>query len=115
VPKIRSLLLLAFDGATTPEVRTGVQRLPIPHTFNDGLTVPGAVLAVAQAFLRILLGCLLFAMWGTLAMWLWGAIPNVVWRVLVLVPVLILFLCSFLALMIGISAATKAFSPKRSL
>ena len=108
-------MLLAFDGAITPDVRTGIQRLPIPHTFNDGLTISGAVFAVAQAFLRILLGCLLFAMWGTLAMWLWAAIPNLVWRVLVLVPVLILFLSSFLALMIGISAATKAVGPKRSL
>lgn len=95
-------------------MRTGIQRLAIPHTFNDGLTFPGAIIAVAQAFLRILLGCLLFAMWGTLAMWLWANVPSLTLRLLVLVPVLVLFLSSFLALMIGISVATKAVHPKRT-
>jgi hypothetical protein len=47
-------------------------------------------------------------------MWLWANVQNFAWRLLVLVPVLVLFLSSFLALMIGISAATKAVSPKRT-
>jgi hypothetical protein len=96
-----------------PQPRTGIQRLPIPHSFNEGLGFPEAAVAVAQALLRIFLGCLLFAMWGTLAMWLWSAIGSPFWGGLVLVPVLALFVLSLLALMIAISVVTKAVTPKR--
>ena len=91
-----------------------MQRLPIPHSFNDGLGFYDAFIAVTQAFLRILLGCLLFAMWGTLALWLWSTIPNHFFGGLALIPVLGLFLLSFLATMIGISVAGKALTPKGS-
>jgi hypothetical protein len=106
-------LFLAFDGSAPPRAGTGIQRLAIPHSFNDGLSVPEAAIAVAQALLRIVLGCLLFAMWGTLAMWLWAAIGSYFWRGLVLLPVLALFLSSLLAVMIAISLAVKAVIPKR--
>jgi hypothetical protein len=107
------LLLLAFDGPGLIPPRTGIQRLPIPHTFNDGLSFPEAAIAVAQALLRIVLGCLLFAMWGTLALWLWDSIGSRFWRGLALVPVLALFLSSLLAVMIAISVASKAIMAKR--
>jgi hypothetical protein len=110
--KIRSLLLLAFGGAERGGARTGFQRLPIPHTFNEGLGFPEAAIAVAQALLRILLGCLLFAMWGTLALWLWDAIRSPIWRGLVLAPVVAFFLLSLLAVMIAISIGVKAVTPK---
>jgi hypothetical protein len=111
--KIRSLLRLAFDGPGQTGTRTGIQRLAIPHSFNEGLGFPEAAIAVAQALLRILLGCLLFALWGTLAMWLWTTIGSHFWRGLVLIPVLALFLVSLLISMIGISVVTKAVTPKR--
>ncbi len=114
-------MLLAFGDAGEANIgsnignnpRTGIQRLAIPHTFNEGLGFPEAAIAVAQALLRILLGCLLFAMWGTLALWLWHAIGSRFWRGLVLVPILALFLLSLLGVMIAISVAVKAVSPKR--
>jgi hypothetical protein len=112
--RIKSLVQLAFDTSIRPEARTGTQRLAIPHTFNEALAVPDAIFAVIQAMVRIFLGCLLFAMWGTLAMWLWSEIASVFLRFLVLVPVLVLFLFSFLALMAGISTMTKAVSLRRS-
>jgi hypothetical protein len=108
--EIRSLFHLAFDSPSRTGTRR-VQRLAIPHTFNDGLSFPEAVIATAQAFLRIFLSCFLFALWGTLALWLWSAMGN--WRWLVPLPLLALFLTSFLAVMIGISAAAKAVAPKR--
>jgi hypothetical protein len=107
------LLRLAFDGPGLPQPGTGIQRLPIPHTFNDGLSFPEAAIAVAQALLRILLGCLLFAMWGTLALWLWDSIGSHFWWGVVLVPVLALFLSSMFALMVAITVLTKAVAPKR--
>jgi hypothetical protein len=114
VQKIRSLFRLAFDGSSQAAPRPGIQRLAIPHTFNDGLSFPDAVIATVQGFLRIFLSCLLFALWGTLALWLWGAMGNHFWRWLMPVPLLALFLSSFLVVMIAISSAAKAVSPKRS-
>jgi hypothetical protein len=111
--KIKSLFRLAFESSsrtTTP----GIQRLAIPHTFNEGLSLPEAVIATIQGFLRIFLSCLLFALWGTLALWLWSAIGDHFWRWLVPVPLLALFLSSFLAVMIAISAVARAVTPKRS-
>lgn len=96
-----------------PPASTPVQRLAVPHTFNENLGFSGAALAVTQAFLRIFLGSLVFAVWGTTALWLWDAIENRFLRGLVLLPVLALFLASMLALMIGISVAVKAVVSKR--
>ncbi len=112
--KLKSLVHLALDTSLRPEARTGAQRFGIPHTFNEALALPDALLAVVQAMARIFLGCLVFAIWGTLAMWLWSEISNVFLRFLVLVPVLVLFLVSFVALMAGISTMTKAVSLRRS-
>ncbi len=106
-------MLLAFDGPGLAQPRTGIQRLPIPHSFNEGLSFPEAAIAVAQALVRIVFGCLLFAVWGTLALWLWDSIGSHFWRGVVLVPVLALFLSSLLAVMIAISVASRAVIAKR--
>jgi hypothetical protein len=89
----------------------GTQRLAIPHSFNEGLSFPEAAIAVTQAFLRILLSCLLFATWGALVLWLWTAMGDHIWRWVMLVPLFALFLSLFLALMIAISFAAKAVTP----
>jgi hypothetical protein len=116
--KIKRLLRLAFSGVRGAEGRPGIQRLAIPHTFNDGLGFPEAALAVAQVFLRILLSCLLFAVWAMLALWLWNAMGGHFWRWLVLVPMLASFLssfvASFVAMMAAISLLTRRIVPKRA-
>jgi hypothetical protein len=109
---VKSLFALAFGGyGLTPG--TGIQRLAIPHTFNEGLGFREAAVAITQAFLRIMLSCLLFAFWGALVLRLWDAIGNHLWRWVMLVPLLALFLLLFFGLMIAISAAAKAVIPKR--
>jgi hypothetical protein len=110
---VKSLFALAFGGYS-PAPGTGIQRLAIPHTFNEGLGLREAAVAVTQAFLRIMLSCLLFAFWGALVLRLWDAIGNHFWRWAMLLPLLALFLSLFLALMIAISAAAKAVTPKRA-
>jgi hypothetical protein len=109
---VKSLLALAFGGYS-PAPGTGVQRLAIPHTFNDGLGLREAAIAVTQAFLRIFLSCLLFSVCGGLVLWLWDAIGSHFWRWVMLVPLVALFLSLFFGLMIAISAAAKAVTPKR--
>jgi hypothetical protein len=109
---VKSLFALAFGGYG-PAPGTGIQRLAIPHTFNEGLGLREAAIAVTQAFLRIFLSCLLFAFWGVLVWWLWDAIGNQFWRWAMVVPLVALFLSLFLALMVAISVVAKAVTPKR--
>jgi len=108
---VKSLLVLAFGDSGRPTAAR--QRLAIPHMFNEGLGLRDAMLAVAQAFLRILLSCFLFAFWGVFVLWLWDAAGSHFWRWAMLPPLLALLLALFLGLMIAISAAAKALTPKR--
>jgi len=107
---IKAWLRLAFGG---PERGPGIQRLAIPYVFNEGLGIRDTAIATTLAFLRIILGCLLFAVWGVLALWLWPAMGPHFWRWPVLVFVLALFLSSILALMISISMLANAVALKR--
>ncbi len=106
--------MLAFGGNHGTEGRADIQRLAIPHTFNEGLGLREAAIAVTQAFLRIVLSCLLFAVWAVFAVSLWGATEGHVWQWVILVPLLALFLFSFFALMIAISVVAEALMAKKA-
>jgi len=111
---IKSFLLLAFDVSGGTPRRTVIQRLAIPHTFQEGLAFPQGAIAIAEAFLRILLGSLLFAFWGTFVWWTWSAIQNNFLRCLVAAFLAAIFLWLVFALMIAISFAARAVMPKRT-
>jgi hypothetical protein len=104
---LKSLFVMAFSSFPGPEARSGIQRLAVPHTFNEGLGFREAAIAVTDTLLRIFLSCLLFAVWGVFALSCWNALGDSVWRWVILVPLVALLLCSFLASMLAISAASK--------
>ncbi|MEO8659868.1 MAG: hypothetical protein ABI693_15470 [Bryobacteraceae bacterium] len=93
-------------------VRSIAERFSTPHSFNPDLTPAAAAVAVVGALTRIVLGSLLFALWGVSAALLWNAIPNPFWEWTALVFMVLLFLVALAALMIAISAAVKALTPK---
>jgi hypothetical protein len=111
--KIKSLLRLAFHTSVGTDGVAGIERLPVPYTFNKGLGLRDALIAVAQAFLRILLTCFLFAVCGVFVLWSWNMLASGFWRWAMLASVFALFVLSFLALMIGISVIAKAVTPRK--
>ena len=66
-----------------PDDRPQYDRLAIPHTFKPQLSFPEAVVATIGAFLRIILGSLLFAVWGTYSAFSWTTIRNPFLRIAV--------------------------------
>jgi len=104
--------LLFPPPAESAEDRSQHERLAIPHTFKPQLSFPEAVVATIGASLRLLLGCLLFAVWGTYSAFAWSTIRNPFLRIAVELPLLLCFLISFALLMLAIRALVKAISLK---
>jgi hypothetical protein len=76
------------------------------------LSIREALIRVAAALARILLGSLLFALWGVFSARTLSAIPSHLWQAAAILPLVLLFLVPFTALMAGISAIVRAASPK---
>lgn len=90
------------------------ERMPLPHTFKPRLRFAEAVVAVMGAFLRIFLGSLIFAVWGTYSLAAWSEIRNPFLRAAALLPLFTLFLLTFGAMLAAIGALVRACAPKRS-
>lgn len=90
--------------------RSVFERFAIPYTFKPNLSFLEAVIATAAAFLRVFLGSLLFAVWGTYSLVAWTSIRNPFWRVGALLPLLLLFFISFASLMFAIAALVRVIS-----
>ena len=56
----------------------------------------------------------LFAVWGTYTLFAWNLIHNPLLRVMAVLALLSLFLCSVAALLISISFLIRITSPKRN-
>jgi len=106
----KTIWLLAFGDF---EPHTRVQRLPVPHTFNNGLSLREAAAAVWQVALRIIMSCLLFAVWGAFTIRTWFAVGDHFWRWPVMAFAVALFACSFLLLMITISQLLRLAGVRR--
>ena len=111
--KLRELLVLREDrdGQDDPG-RSSYERFAIPYTFKPRLSLAEATISATGAFLRILLGSLLFAVWGTYTRLAWTAIRNVFLRGLVFLALLSFFAVSFALLMLAISALVRAAWPR---
>jgi hypothetical protein len=94
--------------------RSAYERMAIPFMFKPRLSFLEALVAVTAALLRIFLGCLLFAVWGTYTLFAWNLIHNPLLRVMAVLALLSLFLCSVAALLISISFLIRITSPKRN-
>jgi hypothetical protein len=111
--KIRSWFYEPLPQSGSSGHRSLAQRFAIPHDFPPNLSVREAVIRVAAALARILLGSLLFALWGVFSVRTWDVIPSHFWRAAAILPLVLLFLLPFTALMAGISAMVRAISPKK--
>jgi hypothetical protein len=92
--------------------RSVYERFAIPYTFKPRLSFGEAVVAATGACLRIFLGSLLFAIWGTYSLETWSAVRSYFWRTAALVSLFVLFVVSLAVLMLAVSALVRAFSPK---
>jgi hypothetical protein len=109
-PKIRSWLAPPLHQ---PGHRSIAERFAIPHAFTPNLSPPEVVIRLFAALTRIILGSLLFALWGVASSRVWNAIPSHFWRLTAILPLALLFLIPFAGLMVGISAAVRAMSNQR--
>jgi len=106
--KLRELLVFDrnHDSQDDPG-RSSYERFAIPYTFKPQLSLAEAAISAAGAFLRILLGSILFAVWGTYSFYAWNSIRNVLLRGSLLLVLLLLFAVSLAALMLAISALVR--------
>jgi hypothetical protein len=105
----RAILFPTIDRGEA-EARPEFERLAIPFTFKPQLSFSEALVATAGALLRIFLGSLLFAVWGTYSLVAWAAIRSPFWRISVQLPLFLLFLISFSMLMLAIAALVRTIS-----
>jgi hypothetical protein len=112
---LRTIHALIFPGVIHSEAeeadRSPFERFAIPHMFQPKLTPSQAFGAALRAFLRIILGSLLFGVWGAYAMLMWTSIHNPYLRVAAMIPMVGLFL----ALLCGVLIATTLLlEPRRA-
>lgn len=100
-----SLPVKAGEGA---ELRSAYERFAIPYSFKPQLSFAEAVVAAIGAFIRVFLGCLLFAVWGSYSLFTWSAIRNPLLRVAAELPMFLLFVITTAALMIAITSLVKS-------
>lgn len=97
-------LAIGGDAGDRPQY----ERLAIPHTFKPQLSFVEAVVAALAAFLRVLLGCLLFAVWGAYSLFAWSTIRDPFLRVGVQLSLFLLFAASFVLVMLAIATLVRA-------
>src|SRR5271170_2069628 len=86
----------AADGSASQ-----YERFAIPYQFQPTLSASEALRATLRTFLRIILGSLLFGVWGAYALLLWTSIHNPFLRVAAMIPMIALFLTLLGGLMIA--------------
>ena len=106
-------LLFPPDGGDDRALdRSAYERFAIPFTFKPRLSLAEALVAVFGALLRIFLGCLLFAVWGSYTLFAWSTIPNLLLRVAVVVPMFLLFLFAMALLLLTIAVMMRAMTSR---
>ena len=108
--EIKSLLFSNALPSHDAADRGKYDRLAIPYSFKPSLSVTQAFLAATVAFLRIFLGSLLFAFWGTYSLFTIARIHGTFWRVIAAPPLLCVFAVLFGLLMWTISAGARFVS-----
>ena len=101
----------AFEDAAN---RSVYERFAIPFAFKPRLSVVEATVAAVATFFRIILGCLLFGIWGTYTLLVWFDIPNLFLRLAILLPLLAVFLLALALMMLAITALARICIPARA-
>src|SRR5215471_4361331 len=114
---LRKLRNLLFPPTTSYRGtdRSVYQRFAIPFAFKPRLSFFEAIVAVAATFLRLVLGCLLFAVWGTYSLLIWFDVPSLFFRVCILVPLFVVFLLALALMLLAIAAIVKALLPRSAV
>lgn len=108
VAKLRELLVVEpRHDIGNDSGRSSYERFAIPHTFKPQLSLVEAAISAAGAFLRILFGSTLFAVWGTYTFYAWNSIHNVLLRGGALLALLLVFTISFTFFMVAISSLVR--------
>jgi hypothetical protein len=102
----------SWFAPTQPGPKSRAERFAIPHTFPPDLSFPEVLIRLFAAMARVLLGSLLFALWGIMSARAWSTIPTHFWRLAAILPLVLLFLLPLTGLMAGISALVKVASQK---
>jgi len=111
--KLSGLLVPSSGHGDQDPERSAYERFAIPYSFKPQLSFIEAVIAAGGALLRILLGSLLFALWGVYSLLAWSTIRNVFWRGAALLVLLSLFAVSLTLLMLAVSAVVGMLWPQR--
>jgi hypothetical protein len=91
------------DGAVAVKAgeKSPLGQFSVPFMFQPELTLSQAFTAALRAFLRIILGSILFGVWGAYALLVWTSISNPVLRVAAMIPMIALFLVLLCGLLIA--------------
>jgi hypothetical protein len=111
--RMRARWLPLVDGGDRGVERSVGERFALPYTFKPQLSFIQALIGTVGAVLRILLGSLLFAIWGTYSLVARAEIGSYFWRVAALVFLFLSFLVSLAALMLAISVLERRLSAQR--
>ncbi len=79
----------------------GPRRMPVPFTSPPQLTLPQAILVTLVTFVRIVLGSMLFATWGTSSLHAWSTLHNIFARIAAVSLMLLLSAAAFFLLLKG--------------
>jgi hypothetical protein len=107
-----ALLFPPVVEAAAPEDRSAYERLAIPHTFKPRLSFLESVVAALATFLRLISGCILFAVWGAYSLYAWSSFHHPLLRIGLQLPLFLCFLLSFALAMLTITALLKVVLPK---
>jgi hypothetical protein len=111
--KLRELFVLdRHPIGQDDSARPSYERLAIPHSFRPQLSLAEAAISAAGAFLRILVGSILFAVWGTYTFYSWSTIRNLFLRGTAVLLLFLLFAISFTFFMLAISALVRKCLPR---
>ena len=112
VARARALLFPPAELDRRAAHRSIYERFAIPYTFKPRLSLAEAFVAATAAFLRIFLGCLLFAVCGTYALLAWSTIHSLLLRLAAVLALTVVFLALFIFLMLAASAVTRIVTTK---
>jgi hypothetical protein len=109
---VKAALLKKSDDSTAFPARSTYERFAIPYSFTPRLSLVEAMIAAGGALVRILLGSILFAVWGTYSFLAFNAIKNVFWRGFVMLALLALFALLLALVMLSITSLVRRVWPR---
>lgn len=98
-------------GAPAARDRSSYERFAIPYSFKPQLSLAEAAVAAFGAFIRIVLGSILFAVWGAYILLTWTTVHNLVLRCAAVLALVASLGAAMALLMLGVTALTRRFWP----